>query len=209
MSWEGFAFSLVGILAGWLLNEMSKRFQLSRERRAIIGRALSNLLALHHRVRVIEGCTDHLVKQLSLPESGRRAYKSSFEYVLPQGDEFVTRYGEAIDQLSETDPVTAFELRERAKISRLLSAIPAMATLQGASAEEILLVERQLKGMLIPALEKAIKELARLHDGATKRRVNDILKSPLTIPSGMEDLLQNAQAEHQKHLAGQDSENLN
>src|SRR5450759_594733 len=198
LSLKNLISAVVGAFVVWMFNEISKKRQADRARRALIGRALSCLLALYRRVRVIEDCTEYLVKQLSLPESGRQAYKSSFEYVLPQGDEFVTRYEEAIDQLSETDPVTAFELRERAKISRLLSGIPTMTKLQGGSAEEILVVERQLKGMLIPALEKAIKELAHLHGGATKRRVNDMLKSPLAISPEMKEYVQNAQAANSK-----------
>lgn len=182
--------SAILLVAGWLFNEITKKFQMSRERRAIVGRALSNLLALHHRVRVIEETTAHLVKQLSLPESGRRAYKASFEYTLPPGDEFVTQYEEAIDQLSETDPVTAFELREKGKIPRLLNVFP---LLEGVSAEEIGLLEKQLKETLIPALEETIKKLARLHGRATKQRVNDILNSQLDF-SKMDSFLQNAQA---------------
>ena len=192
MSLENLISAVVGAFAVWLFSEVSKKRQADRDRRALTGRALSCLLSLYHRVRVIEDYTEYLTRQLSLPETGRRAYKASLEYVLPQGDEFVTRYEEAIDQLSEIDPVTAFELRDRAKISQLLSGIPAIATLQNISVEEKLLVEVQLKGMLIPALEKAVKELARLYGGVTQRRVNDILNSTLTIPSDLDGFLQSA-----------------
>lgn len=200
MSWENIVIPLASIVFGWLLNEMSKRFQLSRERRAIIGRALSNLLALHHRVRVIEECTEYLVKQLSLPESGRRAYKSSFEYVLPQEDDFVTRYEEAIDQLAETDPVTAFELRRKAVIPRLFGCISAMERLEGVSVEEVAEMEKMLKVSLMPALEKGIKELARLHGHITKWRVYNLLHSTLAVTPEMQQYLQNVQAGKHKPL---------
>lgn len=192
MSLENLISAFVGAFTVWMFNEISKKRQTDRDRRALIGRALACLLALHHRVRVIEDYTEYLVKQLSLPEAGRRVYKSSLEYVLPQGEEFVTRYEEAIDQLAETDPVTAFELREKAKISRLLAGIPSVASLEGASAEQIVVAEQQLKVMLVPALEKAIKELARLHGGATQRRAATILKSKLAIPPEFEALIQDA-----------------
>lgn len=193
MSLENLISAVVGAFAVWLFSEVSKKRQADRDRRALIGRALSCLLSLYHRVRVIEDYTEHLTQQLSLPESGRRAYRASLEYVLPQEDKFVSRYEEAIDQLSEIDPVTAFELRDRAKISRLLSGIPSMTTFQSISVEEKLLVEGQLKEVLIPALEKAVKELARLYGGVTLRRVNDILNSQLKIPSDLDNFLQKAE----------------
>lgn len=207
MAWEGFAFSLVGILAGWLLNEMSKRFQLSRERCAIIGRALSSLLALHHRVRVIESNTEYLTQQLALPEAGRKAFKLSFEYVLPQGDEFVKRYEEAIDQLAEIDPVTAFELRSKAVIPRLLSGISTMETMKGISAEEVATIEKMMKATLLPALEKAIIKLARSHGRITKWRVEVLLNSTLAVPPEFHQYLQNAQAANASRSAGEKPEN--
>lgn len=57
---------MASLIAGWFLSEMSKRFQISRERGALISRALSNLLELHHQIRAVESVLQLQISRLKL-----------------------------------------------------------------------------------------------------------------------------------------------
>ena len=169
-------FPLGSLVVGWLLNEMAKKFQMSRERQAHIGRALSNLLELRHQILAVENAIELSSKQLSLPDDSKSLLRILMEQILPQEDEFVAQYEEAIEQLSESDPVTAFDLRTRGQTSRFIKTIRTLGTAQGASTTEIAMVEKLLKEALLPALEKGVMELAKLHGKQTKKRVEKILR---------------------------------
>lgn len=153
--------------------------------------------------------SEYFTKQLSLQNEDKRFIKSTMEFILPPGDDFVARYEDAINQLSEFDPVSAFELRRSAVIPRLLSGISAMEKLDGISAEEMAEMESMLKVTLMPVLEKAIKELARLHGRITKWRVEVLLNSTLAMPPEFQQYLQNVQAAKSKQLSGQSEEKPN
>jgi hypothetical protein len=118
--------------------------------------------------------------------------------VIPQGDEYVGRYEEAIEQLSESDPLNAFDLRTKAQIPRFVTTLKSMAVLQGTTDVDMALMEKYLKGMLVPQLEIAIKELAKLHGKSTLRQVNGMLSKPIEMPSELNEFLQDVQAANAK-----------
>ena len=193
---------IASLIAGWFLNEMSKKYQMSRERRAHIGRALSNLLELHHQIRSVENSIHLLMHHFTLPKDQEPALRAILSQLMPQGDECVERYEEAIEQLSESDPLVAFDLRTKAQIPRFIASLRTMDALHGTSDVDMVLIEKKLKGMLIPALELAIKELASLHGRSTLRQVNRMLGSPFEMPIELNEFLQKAQAAQQQQLAG-------
>lgn len=192
------------LIAGWFLNEMAKKFQMSRERRAHVGRALSNLLELHHQIRTFENVIHLLMHKFTLPKDQEPALRAILAQVIPQGDEYVTRYEEAIEQLSESDPVVAFDLRTKAQIPRFIASLRTIDTLHGTSGLDMGLIEKKLKEMLIPFLEIAIKELASLHGRSTLRQINRMLDSPFDMPIELTEFLQQAKAAQQQQLAGKE-----
>lgn len=214
MEWMSVLVSLASLVIGWLLNEIAKRFQMSRERRAHIGRALSNLLELHHQIRSIENTIKHVMQHLDIPKEGEIILRSVFEQIFPQGTEYVARYEEAIEQLSESDPIAAFELRTKAQIPRFLGSLRTVAISHGTQGEEISLVEienveKQLKEMLIPELGRAILELAKLHGRSTQRQVNNILNSNFELPTEALSFLETIRTEHNLQLARQNEDKPN
>lgn len=206
MALEGFAFSLLGILAGWLLNEMSKRFQISRERKGHIGRALSNLLELHHQIRAVENTIQHLMLHFGLPDDAEHYLRPLLQQMIPQDDECVAQFSNAIEQLSESDPLTAFVLRNKGQIPHILATLRSMVTVHGVSDKEMEFIQKQLREILIPTLETAIRELAQLHGASTKRKANAYLDAPFQILEEAKTMLQNIEAESQKQLSKQETE---
>lgn len=203
MEWMDMLVAVVGLVVGWFLNEISKRFQLSRERQGHIGRALSNLLELHHRIRAVEHTIHHLSQQFELSDDAEHVLRPLLQQVIPQSDECVARYEDAIEQLSESDPLSAFELRTTGRIPHMLATLSSILPLHGASASDMALMEKQLKEMLIPSLVAAIRELARLHGYSTKKRIEAYLDAPLQMPAEAQAFLQNIKLEEQKKLAAQ------
>src|ERR1039458_5583786 len=170
------------LVVGWYLNEMSKKYQISRERRAHVGRALSNLLELHHQIRSVENAMNLIVHRFDLPKDQEPVLHAALNQLIPQADVYVARYEEAIEQLSESDPVVAFNLRTKAQIPRSLAMLRTMGANHGATDIDMAVIEKQVKVMLVPHLEIAIKELADLHGRSTLRQVNRMLDSPFEMP---------------------------
>ncbi len=54
------------IVLGWLLNELSHRRRTSAARREILGRALAELLEIHHYIRAIDTVVAEVQKRLPL-----------------------------------------------------------------------------------------------------------------------------------------------
>ena len=208
MEWLSVLVPVVSLIAGWFLNEMSKKSQMSRERRALIGRALSNLLELHHRIRAVENTLQLLMSRFELTTEAEVIVRQFIQRIIPQNDKYVAGYEDAIGQLSESDPVTAFLLSTNAQIPGFLTLIRTVSSIEGMPDADLAFFEKQLKEILVPHLKQAIKELAKLHGKSTRRQVNKLLDSPVEIPEELNQFLQKLQAEHQKQLAGDGTENL-
>jgi len=183
--------AVVGAFVVWMFNEIAKKFQMSRERRAYVGRALSNLLELRHRIRAMEDAIQLLMSHFDLSKDQEPAMRVILEQVIPQSDEYLGRYEEAIELLSESDPLVAFDLRTKAQIPRLLATLRTMGAHQGTTEVDMIFFEKQFKRMIIPHLEAAIMILAKLHGRSTLRQVNRMLNAPIEMP---DEFLQKALA---------------
>jgi hypothetical protein len=206
MEWMSVLVPVASLIAGWFLNEMSKKSQMSRERRALIGRALSNLLELHHQIRAVENTLQLLMSRFGLTAEDQATMRQLLQRIIPQSDKYVVGYEDAIGQLSESNPVTAFRLSSNAQIPRFLDSMRTIPALDGMADTDMALFEKQLKEILVPHLGQAIKELAKLHGRSTLRQVNKMLDAPAEIPEELNQFLQKLQEENQKQLAGTDPE---
>lgn len=194
--------TFASLIVGWFFNEMAKKFQMSRERRAHVGRALSNLLELHHQVRSVENTIHTLMHHFTLPKDQEPVMRAILVQLIPQGEECVERYEEAIDQLSESDPLIAFDLRTKAQIPRFIATLKTMDALQGTSEVDMVLIEKKMKSLLLPYLEVAIQELASLHGRSTLRQVKRMLNAPFVITVEMNEFIQQAQAAQEQQITG-------
>ncbi|HCI52211.1 MAG TPA: hypothetical protein DE312_02575 [Gallionella sp.] len=198
MSWINMLVPVVSLIAGWFLSEMSKKSQISRERRALVGRALSNLLELHHQIRAVETVLQLLTSRFNLTTEAEAVVRQIIQQIIPENDEYVARYEEAVAQLSESDPITAFRLSTNAQIPRFITKLRTLSSLNGIQNDEMSFFEKQLKDLFVPHIENAIKELARLHGRATSRQVHAMLDSPREIPDEINVLIQKMQGDHQE-----------
>jgi len=182
LSLENLISAVVGAFVVWMFNEIAKKFQMNRERRAHVGRALSNLLELHHRIRAMEDSTHLIMSHFALSKDQEPAMRVTLEQVIPQSEEYLGRYEDAIELLSESEPLIAFDLRTKAQIPRLLTTLRTMGANQGATEVDMVFFEKQFKRMIIPHLEAAIMILAKLHGKSTLRQVNSMLNAPIEMP---------------------------
>jgi hypothetical protein len=202
MEWMGVLVPIASLIAGWFLNEMSKKFQSSRERKALIGRALSNLLELHHQIRTVETSFQFLVNRFALPAEAEADVRQLLQQIIQQSDPYVARYEEAVSQLSENDPITAFRLNTSAQIPRFLTLMRTMVSVDGAPDENTLLAEKHLRGIFVPLLERAIMELAQLHGRSTHKQVQQKLAAPTEFPEELNLLFQKLQKAQQDTMRG-------
>src|SRR5215213_4183762 len=91
---------LLGILAGWALNEFSGVIKLRREERAAVGRALSDLLTVRRYLHAVKRMTEEAgeIKKLSATE---QVYLQLIaDYVLPGSEGLQERLNEAVKAIS-------------------------------------------------------------------------------------------------------------
>jgi hypothetical protein len=188
--------SLATLALGWFLNWLARQFQLRRDRRAVIGRALSNLLELRHRIMAVETALGAARKYLTVPDVHVPILRSMFEQLFPEDEQLVARYEGAIDQLSETDPVTAFEFRSKSFLSEFFTRWRRMAISQGPPPPELEVIERQLRQFMIPKLNESVIALARLHGRSTRRKVEAIVTKPFEFPSDLQRVLDDLRKRH-------------
>ncbi len=208
MEWMSVFVPVASLIAGWFLNEMSKKSQMSREQRAHIGRALSNLLELHHQIRAVENTLQLLMSRFEMTSDTEDSLRQLLQRIIPQGDKYVAGYEDAIGQLSESNPVIAFRMSSNAQIPRFLDLMRTIPAIDGQPDVDMAFIEKQLKEILVPHLGQAIKVLAALHGRSTRRQVNQLLDSPTEIPEELNLFLQKLQEENQKQLAGDGAANL-
>jgi hypothetical protein len=132
--------------------------------------------------------------EFCIPDQALPAFRTAFDQLMPQDQTLVKRYEFAIDQLSENDPITAFEFRARGSISDFFTNLRQFILSQGPAPPELELVERQLRELIIPKLNDAVVALARLHGRSTKRRVEAIVKRETEVPPELQNLIETLQA---------------
>ncbi len=182
-------WAVVAFFLAWIWTLFAWRRDANLQRKSGIGRALSILLEERHRIVGIELVINHLQSHLKMPAGAALTLRTLIDQVFPHDDELEKKYDNAIDELSKHDPVLAFEFRSKNRIPDVLSKMRAYAKDGGVSSQIVETVEVQMAEHIIPNLDKAVLELAKLHGFGTQKQVRSLLRKSPGLPPNADLIL--------------------
>jgi hypothetical protein len=188
------ALPIVGVAAGWALNEVSQLFRVRREDRKAVGRALADLLEIRHRLIMVPKAVEELSKRFPIPEQGQVFIGHALATLMPT-EALTKRYEESVSLVAGVDPLLGFRLQSQDLVSPLISQMRA-AALNSGSAAAWQKFERWFLEQLVPELDKTVLDVAWLHGIVTwfrtRRRLNRLFQIPAAAMDSLVATIQEA-----------------
>ena len=173
---------LIGVVLGSVITGIGAYVRARAERKRVIGRALSDLLEIRHQAVGIELVLREVRSRIAVPEEVIQSFRTHMNAVVPVDVEVHRRYDEAISLLSGVDPLLAFNLRSKNKVSHFMDTLRGVSASIGAAPTQIESVEAMLRLAIMPALDDAVLELANRHSLNTARRVKKLIATTALQP---------------------------
>ena len=174
---------LAGVAVGWGLNECSQWFIFRRDERKPIGRALTDLLEVRHRLLAIPKAVELMAAKLNLPADAHAPLKLVLGALFPPDEGLAKRYEESVSLVSGMNPLLAFRLRSQDVVGPLLQRLRTMALQDSPQTVTMFSkMEDYLVRQLSPHLDLLIRELAWEHGWWTWLKTKERLRRPLEIP---------------------------
>lgn len=169
--------TLLGLIAGFGLNELSHLVRIRRDDRRTIARALAELLAVRHLLRSLPLAVEALKKTLpgTIAAHEEVTLRRVLRTFVPVPEGMQERYEEAVSAVSAFLPVLAFDLRFRDMIGPFLEFLNGAIPIEPRDATFFLKLEDEIVRLAIPKLEELIQELANLHGRKTAKEVRKLL----------------------------------
>jgi hypothetical protein len=179
---------VIGATITWLLNEYSQVLRLRREERRAVGRALTDLLNIRHRVLGLKLVTEEIGKVANLTPQEQIIYKQVLDSLLPDLEGLHERYGEAIKVIAGINPVLAFRLSERDYLPSMLKQLRGLILTD----ESAVTAWHEMESEISSSIESndIIKDMAWTHGIRTWFRVKRILNKPLEFPDNFRQLVE-------------------
>lgn len=110
---------LLGVIIGFLLNEVSQFFRAKRAEHRTYGKLIYDLLAIREGMRLIRAINKNMAKELGFIPNVEEVRKELIARNVLIPEKFFEKYHESLETLAGIDPWLAFELRyaESASIS--------------------------------------------------------------------------------------------
>jgi hypothetical protein len=155
--------SIVTILIGFLISQLTGYRAERKERKKAVSCALSDLLMVKHQLFGLEDIIEKLGSTLgNIPEHEKSHLRVVFNSLLPKWEDLHARYDQSITTLAGLHPLLAFELRSKDYILPSLNWMhSAMANDPQAAALIGPLFKTMLLGKIEPVLNKSLVGLAR------------------------------------------------
>lgn len=185
------------LILGWTLNEITRYFSTRRDNRKPISAAISDLLLIRHEILANRVVIKELLNRIDIPAELHPEFTALMkwlrELLLPKQTDLGTRYDNAVSLIAATDPVLGFRLRSQHLIEDYLVGIGKLGGTDKEAMKFFTVMEEKMANLLIPFLEEMILALAKLHGPFTSFEVRRILKQGTTLPSEIEEMLQEIQ----------------
>jgi len=179
---------LAGVAVGWGLNQCGQWFVFRRDERKAIGRALTDLLEVRHRLLAIPKTVTLMAAKLNLPADAHAPLKMALGALFPQDEGLAKRYEESVSLVSGMNPILGFRLRSQDMGGALLQRLRTMASQDSPQTVTMFSkMEDHLVDHLLPHLEVLILELAWKHSWRTWWKTKTRLKETLEMPEGFLD----------------------
>jgi len=181
--------TLVGVVIGWLLKEISEILRLHREDRRAIGRVLVDLMEIRHRFLGVKKILDDITQQFKIPPQEQLFVKNFLDNILFDLQNLNQRYENSVNTIAAKDPMIAFQLHSKDLLGSYISRVRSIASMDNDSAVIWSQVEAQFLELAKPEYEGLILKLSRLHSLRTWLYVRRYIKKPLEIPPEFKELM--------------------
>jgi len=181
----GIGGTLIGLIVGFGLNELSFVIRSSREDRRTIGKALADLMEIRHHLKTLPLAIESLKASLPGPITAydELMLRKAIWFFLPNTDGLQKRYEDAVSAVAGEFPMLAFDLRSKDAIGPLIGRLRGTLPIDPKDAQLWLKIEDEVVRLSIPKLNDLILELAKLHSRETAKDVDGILKKPFEKPT--------------------------
>jgi len=182
--------TLASATLGWFLNELSQDLRVRRQRHGATGRALADLLELHHYLKGMAVVFGELQKYVAVPPAELLKVMNFISEFIPLDPALPGRYENAVSDIAATDPVLAFRLRSKDQIPSVFSKLRAFQA-SDPTADQIMTASNDvLRSVGHLGLESSIRELALAHGIGTWLRVRRMLRAE--IPRELAEFMREA-----------------
>lgn len=182
------AFSAIGLaVLGWMLNEISHRFRANAQRRAALGRALVELLEVHHAAKFMVLIFTKIRPQYGMSAAELVQGVDFLERIIPPDPQLSDRYNAAVTEIATTHPVLAYRLRGREQLPRIFANIRSIA-----SPEEFAVLNELLNPIGLATMEEIIVSVARAHGWSSWWQTRQRVKRPVEVPQEITALIEAA-----------------
>lgn len=184
----GIGGTLIGLIVGFGLKELSSVIRSSREDRRTIGKALAELLEVRHHLKTLPLAIESLKASLPGPISGydEFMFRKAIWFFLPNTDGLQKRYEDAVSAVAGAFPTLAFELRSKDAIGPFIGRLRETLPIDPKDVPLWLKMEDKIIRLSMPKLDELIRELAKLHKRTTAKDVKAILKEPVEVQKELE-----------------------
>lgn len=172
---------IVSVILGWILNEVSQRFKRNRNQKQAIAKAISELLEIRDDILVMPKFFERYRKKLGLPVEQWLKVRASIYEFLPKNKNMKTKYDEAIDIISEYDPILGYKLRSKDKIGYYLERMENISDSDLSSQIFINNYKKYIINKVKPVLDKTIIELSKKHSIKTRFKIKRQLEKSIDL----------------------------
>lgn len=183
--------TLLGLIVGFGLNEVSYFLRIRREDQRTISKTLAELLDVRHLLRFQPLAVETLKKALpvGIAAHDEVMLRNALSMFIPSTEGMQKRYEDAVSAVSAFLPLLAYDLRSKDVAGPLLGRLRSTLPIEPATAPLWLKMEDEVVKMALPKLEELILELAKLHSRKTAKEVATLLKKPTEAPTEFEQFL--------------------
>jgi len=151
---------LATLVVGWLLSELSGQFRSRGSVKSTLSKVLSELLEIHHQLCSKKLIVDAIEKRAGLRIDQIPEIQEILELVQVDLNEISMRYTDAVTLLSHVDAILAFKLRNKDKITPMISKLRNYGKENTGMEEDINRVIIQIEDSAVSVLEESILAVA-------------------------------------------------
>jgi len=182
--------ALVGVVLGWLLNEVGRRIWARREEKRAIAQTLAALLEIRHRIMAIPKAFELISGKCKIPAEVETQLKVFLSQLFPPDQALTSRYSSAVALVAAHNPILGFRLNQQDAVLPFLDQLRAIASTDFSAAPVWPMIETELLAVITSHIESLIKQLAWRHGCLTRIRVERLLSRKPELPESFFRILE-------------------
>lgn len=194
------AFPVLALFVGFLLNEVSQRFRNRRQHKGALGRAIADLLEIRHQALAVSTIIRELQRRYKIPNQVIPSLMVGLNSILPKYEVLQDRYNKAVDVISETDPILAFQLRSKDVIQPMFSYLRLIGSGDALASTVFEKIETDMMPRMLKVIEDTLLQVAFSHRLKTWWNVRKVIqRKDEAVPPELESMLSNIDSLLREH----------